>query len=305
MTNPACLVVECSGTKMKATLRYDLFQVNEKHETSFGDQLKDGVRELIYDGKPLSTTGNCGYSVDEANKMIHLDWSYTDCQEDMSPTINADDELVFTMALKSPGNAPGFADIEFYVDTDVTAQCKYPSEITVEHAFWVNQEDTEAAGNAKGVFDKLFKCDFFNDAKYEQEINDDSIVNMGKPIYGKAYPMLAMPGLKYTLTGVVVSDASGQVWDVAGVTPKSYNVIGPAKGLVIPMSDDVEAQWENHSTGFAPTEPGSSIDFSYLSFGFENLNHQNELKVQCNIKVEKGCDVKSKSSSFKSYLIIN
>ena len=138
-------------------------------------------------------------------------------------------------------------------------------------------------------------------------IGDKNIVNMGQTVYGKASALLKMPGLKYTLTGVVVSDASGQVKGADGVSPKSFDVIGPVdeNTTAIPMSGDVEAKWENQSTGSAPTEPGADIDFSYLSFGFEDLGHQNKLKVQCNIKVEKGCDVNSKSSSFKSYLIIN
>jgi len=293
MSNPACLVVECSGTKMKATLRYDLFQINEKHATPFGAQLQAGTRELVYNDKVLSEGGSCGYSVDHASETVTLDWDYTACQ--MSPTIDeATDELVFTMALSSPGNAPGIEDIEFYVDTDVTAQCKYPTKIMLEHAFWVNQEDTDVNGDNTGVFNSLFACEFFNDASYEQEIGDKNIVNMGKPIYGKARALLEMPGLKYTLTGVVVSDASTppQVTGADGEA-KSFNVIGPVEDDKVKMSDDVEAKWENQSTGSAPTEPGADIDFSYLSFGFEDLGHQNKLKVQCDIKVEKGCDVKN------------
>ena len=288
MSNPACLVVDCFGTKMKATLRWDLFQTNEKHATPFGAQLQAGIRELVYNDKVLSEGAPCGYSVDNASETVTLEWDFTACQ--MTPTIDeATDELVFTMALSSPGNAPGIEDIEFYVDTAVTAECKYPTSITLEHAFWVNQEDTDAAGDNTGVFNALFACEFFNDATYEQEIGDKNIVNMGKPIYGKARALLEMPGLKYTLTGVVVSDASGKL-DGPGGVPKSFDVIGPANGPVIPMSTDVEAQWGG-SSGSAPTEPGSDIDFSYLSFGFEDLGHQNKQKVQCNIKVEKGCDV--------------
>jgi len=288
MINQECLVVECFGTRMKASLRYDLFQINDKNKTSFGDQLKAGHRDLIYNDKPLSSTGNCGYTVDEANQMIYLDWDYTVCQNDMSPTINADDMLVFTMALSSPGNAPGIPDIEFYVDTTFTAECKYPTDIILDQSFWVNQEDTDAGESNVGVFKDLFKCEFFNDENYANVIGDKHIVNMGQPIYGKASALLKMPGLKYTLTGVVVSDASGQVKGPGG-QPKSFNVIGPvdASTAAIPMSSDVEAQWVNSSTGSAPTEPGSDIEFSYLSFGFEDLDHQNQLKLQCNIKVEK------------------
>ena len=62
------------------------------------------------------------------------------------------------------------------------------------------------------------------------------------------------------------------------------------------MSLAVDAQWENQSTGSAPTEPGSDIEFSYLSFAFEDLGHQNKLNLQCNIKVEKCASVGTKKT---------
>lgn len=302
MANPQCLVVECSGTRMKASLRYDLFQTNDKHEESFGVQLQQGTRELLYNGKKkvmkkLVEGEECGFTVDEANQMIHLDWAYTTCENEMSPKIKTDedtqtDDLIFTIALSSPGNSPGIKDIEFYVDTTVSAECKYPTDIILDStAFWVNQEDTDASGSDENKFADLFDCEFYNDDKYENEISDTNIVNMGQTIYGKASALLKMPDLVYTLTGVVVSDATNHVPnDKIKIfsEPKSFDVIGPVDGNgVVAMSPDVEAQWVNQSTGTAPTEPGSDILFSYLSFGFEDLSLQNKLKVECHIKVDK------------------
>ena len=51
------------------------------------------------------------------------------------------------------------------------------SKLLLEHAFWVNQEDTDVDGDNTGVFNSLFACEFFNDASYEQEIGDKNIVN--------------------------------------------------------------------------------------------------------------------------------
>ena len=56
---------------------------------------------------------------------------------------------------------------------------------------------------------------------------------------------------------------------------KSYNVI--ANGVTDTM---VNAQ----SAGSAAT--GTDIFFSYLSFGFENLAHQNKLGIQCKVELD-------------------
>merc|ERR1719507_2428973 len=53
MDNKACLVVNCKARSMKAQLRYDLFQTNEKHDETFGKQLENKTRALFFGGTEL------------------------------------------------------------------------------------------------------------------------------------------------------------------------------------------------------------------------------------------------------------
>ena len=290
----ACLVVDCKGRGMKAQLRYDLFQTNEKHDETFGKQLENKTRALFFGGTELvynDPTG-CGFTYDDATRMITLDWDYTVCTN-LTPTIaqNTDgtfDELVYSIALTSPGNHPGIPTIEFYVDTTVTAECRYPAKIQLDASFWVNQEDVFADSNADGKFLDLFKCEFFNDAAREDssKINDHNIVNMGRTIYGKASAVVNMPHLKYTLTGVTVTDASGKTAaSSASGTASSYQVIGPSWPNTGNLSPEVNAAWDDNNLGTSTVQSAEEILFSYLSFGFENLSHQNDLEIHCHVEV--------------------
>ena len=77
---------------------------------------------------------------------------------------------------------------------------------------------------------------------------------MGRPIYGKASAIVNMPHLKYTLTGVTVTDASGKT----GPPASSYPVIG-ANGL----SSEVNAQWDEGKNGTSAVQSAQYILFSY------------------------------------------
>ena len=275
---------------MKAQLRYDLFQTNEKHDETFGKQLENGTRALFFGGTELVYDVECGFTYDDDTEMITLDWDYTVCTG-LIPTIAQNaagtlDELVYSIALTSPGNHPNIPVIEFYVDTKVTAECRYPAKIELDASFWVNQEDVFADSNQTGKFLDLFKCEFFNDAAREDssKINEHNIVNMGRPIYGKASAIVNMPHLKYTLTGVTVTDASGKTAAATG-TASSYQVIGPNWSGTDNLSPEVNAAWDDNNLGTSAVQSAQDILFSYLSFGFENLSHQNDLDITCHVEV--------------------
>merc|ERR1712176_1272563 len=88
-------------------------------------------------------------------------------------------------------------------------------------------------------------------------------INMGEMIYGQV-ESVELSGLSYELVGVTVTNANDQ--------SMSYAVINGG----VP-SQDVHAS----SDGTALT--GQSVNFSYLSFGFESDSgtNQNEINIQC------------------------
>ena len=100
-------------------------------------------------------------------------------------------------------------------------------------------------------------------------LKSHNIVNMGSTIYGAVESSVKMPGVLYRLTDVIVEDTN------VPSTGKSYNVIDNGVTDTI-----VNAQ----SAGSAAT--GTDIFFSYLSFGFENLAHQNKLGIQCKVELD-------------------
>jgi len=265
MTNDECMSVSCSAGGIKASFRADLFHTNLENGETFMQQLVNGHRSIEYNGAELSQGGQCGYTVD-ANG-VNIDWDYAACGG-LTPTME-DGKIVYSVKLSSPGNKPGYADIEFYVDTDVEASCAYnPNVLVNAEGFWVNQEDVEAFGDDSGDFIELFDCKFYADAAYENQILDHNIVNMGETIYGRVESDPELPGLSYELVGVTVFNGNDN--------SQSFDVISNA----MPNSA-VSAI----SAGIAPT--GYNLNFSYLSFGFEDTTgtNQNELDIQCAIRV--------------------
>ena len=259
MTNSDCLSVSCSAGGIKASFRADLFHTNLENEDSFMQQLKDGHRTIEFNGAALEKGGECGYTT--TSKAVVIDWDYGKCG--VSP-IMVDDQIVYSVSLSSPGNAPGYETIEFYVDTAVDASCAYDSKVVIDaDGFWVNQEDVDAAADAMGKFDGTFDCKFYDDANYQNQILSNNIVNMGEMIYGQV-SSTELAGLSYELVGVTVTNANDE--------GMSYAVIDDG----VP-SPDVKAS----SDGSALT--GQSVNFSYLSFGFESASgtNQNAINIQC------------------------
>merc|ERR1712174_89047 len=212
----------------------------------------------------LEMNAPCGFTLTSTG--FEINWSYKRCN--ITPSMNADEEIVYSVSISSPGNAPGYDDIEFYVDTDVAASCAYDSKVVVNaEGFWVNQEDVEAAGDAMGKLDGTIECKFFDDEARSNQILGDNIVNMGEMIYGQV-TSTALNGLSYELVGVTVTNANNLAM--------SFPVIDGG----VPNSD-VRAS----SDGSAET--GQSVNFSYLSFGFESETgtNQNEINIQCAVDV--------------------
>merc|ERR1712176_142286 len=271
MTNSDCLNVSCSSGSIKANFRADLFHTNLENEGSFMEQLESGHREMWYNGNKLDLNDPCGYTLTADG--VQIDWSYELCN--VTPTMNANEEIVYSVSLSSPGNAPGYDTIEFYVDTGVQASCTYDSKVTVNaDGFWVNQEDVEAAGNAMGKLGDTFACKFYSDQALNNQILKNNIVNMGEMIYGQVTSE-KLAGLSYELVGVTVSNANN--------LDMSFPVIDG--GVPNP---DLKAS----SEGSAST--GKSVAFSYLSFGFESETgtNQNELEIECAVDLFVGpCEV--------------
>lgn len=265
MTNAECLSVECNANGVKASLRHDLFHTNSQNSDSFMQQLQSGTRKLVYNGTPLTYNGECGFTTTATS--VEIDWSFEKC-DFYTPKL-AGNDIVYAIELSSPGNAPGIPAIEFYVDTTVTAECKYDRNVIIETSFWVNQEDVQHKAFGEGLLDDVFECKFYDDAERTQEIKNHNIVNMGSTIYGAVESSVKMPGVLYRLTDVIVEDTN------VPSTGKSYNVI--ANGVS-------DTMFNAQSAGSAAT--GTDIFFSYLSFGFENLAHQNKLGVQCKVELD-------------------
>ena len=260
MTNSDCLNVSCSSGSIKANFSADLFHTNLENEGSFMDQLESGHREMWYNGNKLDLNAPCGFTLTPDG--VQIDWSYELCN--VTPTMNANDQIVYSVSLSSPGNAPGYQTIEFYVDSGIEASCVYDNKVTVNaDGFWVNQEDVAAAGDAMGKFRDIFDCKFYADEALKNQILSNNIVNMGEMIYGQVTSK-TLAGLSYELVGVTVSNANN--------LDMSFPVINDG----VPNSD-----LKATSEGSALT--GQSVAFSYLSFGFESETgtNQNELEIEC------------------------
>merc|ERR1711937_650176 len=260
MTNPDCLNVSCSSNSIKPTFDTELFHTNLENEDSFMEQLESGHREMWYNGNKLELNAPCGFTVSADG--VHIDWAYDLCN--ISPTMDDNEDIVYSVSLSSPGNAPGYPTIEFYVDTAVEASCAYNSKVVVNaDGFWVNQEDVDAAGSAMGKLDETFHCKFYDDEARSNQILSNNIVNMGEMIYGQVTSG-SLTGLSYELVGVTVTNANNLAM--------SYPVINGG----VPSADV-------HASSDGSAETGQSVNFSYLSFGFETDtgSNQNEINIEC------------------------
>jgi len=266
MTNDDCLSVSCAADSIDANFSANLFHTNLENDKSFAQQIRDGSRDLVINGQDKSgeENGPCGWS--ESADGIRVNWNYANCG--VSPSMNSDNKIEYSLSVTSNGNAPGYQTIEFYVDTDATASCAYnPNVLVNADGFWVNQEDVDAFADNSGSLLDTFACKFYADDAYANQILDHNIVNMGEFIYGQVESD-ALAGLSYKLVGVTIfnSNNAGESFDViSGGTPNS----------AVSASSD----------GSAST--GTSLNFSYLSFGFEanTGTNQNAIDIQCAIEV--------------------
>merc|ERR1712154_411379 len=104
MTNPDCLNVSCSASGIDATFSADLFHTNLENGDSFMDQLSAGHRSISCNGMELSEGGQCGYTVNADG--VNVNWNYAACG--VSPSMNANEMIEYSVSCSSPGNAPGY-----------------------------------------------------------------------------------------------------------------------------------------------------------------------------------------------------
>merc|ERR1712115_85255 len=150
----------------------------------------------------------------------------------------------------------------------VEASCAYNSKVVVNaDGFWVNQEDVDAAGSAMGKLDETFNCKFYDDEARSNQILSNNIMNMGEMIYGQVTSD-ALTGPSYELVGVTVTNANNLAM--------SYPVINGG----VPSADV-------HASSDGSAETGQSVNFSYLSFGFESDTgtNQNDLNIECAVNL--------------------
>ena len=266
MTNADCLNVSCSASGIDATFSADLFHTNLENGGTFMQQLQAGHRSMVCNGNELSEGDQCGYTVTADG--VNINWNYASCG--VSPTMNADEKIEYSVSCYSPGNAPGYPTIEFYVDTSVAASCEYEQFVKVDaDGFWVNQEDVDAAGDAQGTLKECFDCNFYADADRNNQIGNNNIVNMGENIYGSVNAKCQGNGLLYKLSKV-------KFCDVSGGTDQCVDVVRGGHG-----NDIVQAAINR------PKKVDFSVNqkFRFLSFGFEDLSNQNEVEASCRIRV--------------------
>jgi len=285
MTNEECLSVSCDYAGISANFRADLFHTNLENTASFVQQIRDGHRDLVINGVDKSNAEGeaCGWTASADG--IAVNWNYNLCQDDISPSMNDAGKIQYTLDVSSNGNAPGYDDVEFYVDTNAVASCQYDTHVKVEaDGFWVNQEDVEAYDNAEGSLKQCFECKFYADEERNNQIQEHNIVNMGEKIYGTVISKCDIPGLEFKLRRLDVCDASSN-------DKGCVQVIKGGRGK--PLFD---SQINNSFRPFGQTQ-----NLNYLSFGFENLSNQNALDIKCRIKIQVAPEDGARSVGFSDY----
>ena len=259
------MAVTCGSTSVSAVLSYDLF--DEQNVGTYKDDIKaaleNGDRELKFAG-----CNSAGYTLSYGNDGVNVSFDLGSACLTADYDANANTlSYSFSASLDDinsnhAGNQAN-PQLEFHIDTDITGTCEYDLDITLESdQFWVNQEDVEAVEEGTGHFNDLFECEFSSGG---QVLSDDNIVNMGDQIDGKVKSTTNIPGLKYKLTGLTVSQPS---------INKSFDVFNNANtvGASFPTPLD--------------TLTGNDYTFHWTSFGFQGEFDQNQLQVQCLVSLE-------------------
>lgn len=247
-------------------------------------QLQQGIRVLkrkdtgvvLQDVMDPNNIGDlCGYQIVDGG--IQINWNYADCN--VTPTMK-NGMISYGITIQAFGNdADSDPMIEFYVDFDATAECLYDPEIDIDTGFFVNQEDVDAEVSEYGSLKKNFECVFFEDSKAKNQIMPHNIVNMGERIHGRLRSKgNAGHGLIYKLQRVKFIDASGKT-----NPPASFNVIGGGKGSKVVHAKVQKSKYIPNKKYWRPM--GQKMKFSFLSFGFENLDEQNEVDIKCHVKI--------------------
>merc|ERR1712157_98592 len=257
MKNKACMDVSCVADGITAKFRSDLFHSNEfDNGRGFIDKLNDGTRTLMIDGVQVLKGGECGFTT-QGEFVILENWKYSKCKERfpvIAPSLTTskkcgdgdDNAIAYTISVHSPGNAAEQNDvIEFYVDTTIDATCSYCSSFVVEADGFWINQEDVVAAQAETG-------------------------NMDQTIYGEVESTANLPGLQYELVEFKVTDNSGKT----GNPPFEFFVVQDGNGEPL-----VNAQFDGVTT------TGQNLEFSYLSFGFENLDNQNSVSNQCTIKL--------------------
>ena len=265
MVNPECLKINCEFDRLQAEFRHDLFDSNPGQQT-FLSLIESGNKQVLDRfGQPLG--GACGFTVGSgtSGRTLNIDWSYEDCSNLMSISLD-NGEVVYSVTLTVAGDdGDGNATIEFYVDHRFGATCKYPATVVLDESFWVNQEDVKASGYETGDLAGEFTCDFYSNEDRTSRIGKDNIVNMGDTIWGQVTSK-ALHGLSYQLTQVTVSDADDPAL--------SFNVINNAASVPA-VSSNVDGEQFT----------GNTLNFDWMSFGFQGKSNQNKLSIQCQVNL--------------------
>ena len=267
MNNEDCLKTTCSMSGMTVELDVDLFHTNDQNADSFVNQLKAGTRNLSMNGVDLPSNA---WTASGGIITVNVDYAGSNVSPTSSTDSNGKKFIHYAVSFASDGNHPGFPVIEFYVDTQINAECKYSADVIMEaDGFWVNQEDVSMDLSADGDLSAECDCKFYEDAARTNQIMAHNIVNMGEMLYGEV-SCNKMHGLNYKLTGVDVSDPND--------ANNTYDVVANAATVSYAV---------NPLTGVAAT--GDNVDFEYLSFGFQSYGgggNQNEVNVQCSVELE-------------------
>lgn len=255
-----CLAIECEATQITATLDYRLFDDQNVDAETLKEALEAGNREFDFGAcsdEPQVTYGN---------EAAVLTWGIgSDC---LSPRVDGDNLVYsFSVSLNDADSDHAGLDqgIEFHTDTTVNGQCTYSTEITINNEFWVNQEDVEARRENEGAFDANFECNFSTVQDFASKLEEENIVNMGDTIYGQLVSTEAIPRISYRLTALVVTDPNDDDRD-------SFDIFAQ-QGIV------------NGNFPDQPTATGQNYAFDWTSFGFQGLSNQNQLALQCQVKL--------------------
>merc|ERR1711920_884268 len=206
MNNDSCLSNTCSMSGMTVDLDVELFRTNSENAASFVQQLQAGTRNLAMNGVNLSSND---WSASGSTITVNVNYANDNISPTASQDANGKKWIHYGVSFSSDGNQPGYPTIEFYVDTQINAECKYPADVLVDaDGFWVNQEDVSMDLSDQGDLSDNCDCKFYADAARSNQIQAHNIVNMGEMLYGEV-SCDAMHGVSYAVNPLTGNAATG------------------------------------------------------------------------------------------------